>query len=465
MRIAVVGCGYVGLATGVVLAHLCNKVSCLDTDRNRILVLQNGKAPFLEPGLEELLAILRPRLSFTSDYADAIPRAQAVFFAVGTPPADDGSSDLSQLWESARTAGQHIGVDCRVLVVRSTVPPGTGGLVRELVMESYRKRTGRDFPRKLPLVSNPEFLREGSALRDAFYPERIIAGADEPEGLEVVGQLYRPLLEQSFPPPRWFPRPRGLQAVPLVTMNRASAELTKYAANVFLATKVSFINEIGCLAERLGADVTQVAEGMGLDPRIGSRFLQAGIGWGGPCLGKDLSALLAVARAEGTALRIAEATKAVNEMQRQQAVATLKAELGTLDGRTVTLLGLAFKPHTDEVRDAPALHIAARLLDEGAVVKAHDPAATDRARSEHPWNGIIYCADPIEAVRDSDAVVLATEWPEYRSLPWTEVRGLVRNPLVLDGRNFLDPTQLQAAGFRYVGIGRFPGRTHGKVGE
>lgn len=444
-----------GLSTGTTLAYLGNDVILLDTDGEKIARLRSGRVPFREPELEELLALLKPRLSFTTAYAEAIPVSDVMFLAVGSPAGRKGAADLSQLMQAARQTTAQLGSGCRAIVVKSTVPPGTARQV-DGVVETLRIRGGRSFPSRPPVVSNPEFLREGYALHDSLYPDRIVVGTDKPEDAETIAELYRPLLEQSFPSPEVLPRPEDLTQIPLLLLNRESAELVKYAANVFLATKVSFINEIAALAERVGADIDDIAKGIGLDSRIGGRFLQAGIGWGGPCFGKDLSALLAAARAHHVDLPITTAARDVNDRQRGRVVSLLTDELGTLAGRTVTLFGLAFKPRTDDLRDAPSLDIASRLISKGAKVKAHDPAAIPRARDLHLPFDIVYYEDPMDAAAEADAIVLVTDWPEYRALPWAAVRGVVRNPLILDGRNFLDPVEMGASGFRYVGIGRFP---------
>jgi UDPglucose 6-dehydrogenase len=307
---------------------------------------------------------------------------------------------------------------------------------------------------RFAVASNPEFLREGSGLHDTLYPDRIVAGSDSPRALDLLYALYKPIIEQTFAPPTFLPRPEGLAAVPLITADLASAELIKYSANAFLALKISFINEIGQLAEKVGADIAQVAKGIGLDARIGTRFLQAGIGWGGSCFDKDTAALVATAQEYGLSMPIVTAAREMNSMQRGRVVEKLLGELKILKGRTVGLLGLAFKAHTDDLRDAPSLDIARQLLDRGAKVKAHDPIAMDRAQEQHPGLGLVYCASGDEVFTDSDAVVLVTEWPEYRDLAWEDLRASMRHPVVLDGRNYLDRERLRQAGFQYAGFGR-----------
>lgn len=398
------------------------------------------------------MRLVRDRIEFTDTYT-AIPHARIVFIAVGTPALPDGSPDLSQLEKAAWSIGLHLGEEFTVIVNKSTVPVGSGNWVESLVREAHRSRNGRSADGHFAVASNPEFLREGSALRDTLYPDRVVVGAEVPRALEVLYTLHRPILEQTFPAPVFLPRPEGLGAVPFVATDLASAELIKYAANAFLALKISFINEIAALAEKVGADVTQVARGIGLDARIGTRFLQAGIGWGGSCFGKDTAALLATAREYGLAMPVVEAVRRVNFRQRERAVERLLEELKILKGKTIGLLGLAFKPHTDDLRDAPSLDIAQRLRARGAWVRVHDPVALNRARRECPDLQVQYCERAEDVFDGADAVVLVTEWPEYRELPWERLAALMRVPLVFDGRNFLDPERLARAGFRHLRIG------------
>jgi len=452
MKVAIVGTGYVGLATGVCLAFLGNEVTCLDTDEEKIKSLNNGQPSFYEPSLPELLAEAKPNLRFTTSYQEAIPQAQVVFIAVGTPPQADGSPDLSYLRAAAQSIGQHLGDEFTVVVNKSTVPIGSSNWVEALIRESFEARrhsTNGSFA----IASNPEFLREGTALRDSLYPDRVVIGANEPRSLETLYTLYRPTLEQTFAAPTFLPRPEGLGAVPLVAADLASAELIKYAANAFLALKISYINEIGKLAEKVGADIKQVAKGIGLDARIGTRFLQAGIGWGGSCFGKDTAALIATAAEYGLSMPIVSAAREVNERQRALVVEKLLAELKILKGCTIGLLGLAFKPHTDDLRESPALDIARRLRERGATVKAHDPIALERARRDYPELDIRYCEEMEETFANADAVVLVTDWPQYRNLKWKQLAGRMRRPIVVDGRNFLDRSSLETAGFQYIGIG------------
>ncbi|PZA06823.1 MULTISPECIES: UDP-glucose/GDP-mannose dehydrogenase family protein [unclassified Meiothermus] len=453
MRIAIIGTGYVGLTTGVTLAYAGHEVICVDVDAFKLEKLRQGQAPIYEPGLEELLALARERIQFTEDYAQAIPQAEVVFIAVGTPPLPDGNPDLQYLRQAARSVGAHLGPGFTVVVNKSTVPIGSGNWVESLVQEAYAARNGQKPQGQFAVASNPEFLREGSAIHDSLYPDRVVVGAEDQRALEVLYTLYRPILEQTFTPPAFIPRPEGLQAVPFIATDLASAELIKYAANAFLALKISFINEIAALAERVGADVTQIAKGIGLDARIGTRFLQAGIGWGGSCFGKDTAALIATAQDYGLSMPIVAAAREVNYRQRERIVEKLLAELKILKGRTVGLLGLAFKPHTDDLRDAPALDIARRLLERGVRVRVHDPVAMENAQRLFPDLELRYCADALELAEEADALVLVTEWPQYREWPWERVASRMRRRLLLDGRNFLDKAALARLGFRYVGVG------------
>lgn len=452
VRVAIVGTGYVGLTTGLVFAYLGNEVTCVDIDKDKIALLKKGKLPIYEPHADRMLAEVVERIRFTSAYEETVPQADAVFITVGTPAGPDGRPVLTAVEQAARAIGEHLGSGFTVVVNKSTVPLGTGNWVRALVRDAFEARNGHRPDGCYAVVSNPEFLREGSALQDSFYPDRVVLGVDDPRALEIVKELYRPILEQNFNPPTYLPRPEGFGHVPLVVTDLASAELIKYAANAFLAMKISFINELARLAERVGADIRDVARGIGLDRRIGPGFLQAGIGWGGSCFGKDTAALLAMAHEHGVDLQLAKATRQVNYRVRLRVVEKLAHELKILKGRTIGLLGLAFKPHTDDLRDAPAYDIARVLVERGARVKTHDPVVVSRARRE--WDlAITYCEDPREVFRHSDGVILVTEWPEYLRLPWDELVKEMSVPLVVDGRNVLDGRALMAMGFRYVGVG------------
>jgi UDPglucose 6-dehydrogenase len=450
VNVAILGTGYVGLTTGACLAFLGHKVTCVDSDLNKIAALERGEVPFYEPNLEDLIAEARPQLSFTNDYNDAIPEAQVVFIAVGTPPGKNGAPDLQYLEAAAQGVGERLGPQFTVVVNKSTVPIGSGNWVGALVREAAERRgRGKDC---FAVASNPEFLREGSALRDSLYPDRVVVGADDPKTAEVLYTLYRPILDQTFPAPSFLPRPERVGGVPLISTDLASAELIKYAANAFLALKISYINEIGQLAEKVGADIAQVARGIGLDARIGNRFLQAGLGWGGSCFGKDTAALVSTASEYALDMAIVKAAREVNRRQRERVVDKLLGELKILKGRTVGLLGLAFKPHTDDLREAPALDVTRQLIERGARVKAHDPVAMERFKKEYPALEHILCATPAEVAREADALVLVTEWPQYLELDWEALAASMRTPILLDGRHVLDRGRVTRAGFRYIGV-------------
>ena len=451
MRVAIIGTGYVGLTTGVCLAFIGHDVFCLDTDPKKIESLSEGHIPIYEPYLKELLEQARPNLTFTTSYAEAIPGSDIVFIAVGTPPTPSGAPNLEFLSQAARSIGQHLESEFTVVVNKSTVPIGSGNWVGSLLRETCEQRQDTSCT-QFAVASNPEFLREGSALHDSLYPDRIVIGADEPRALEVLYSLYRPILDQTFGAPTYLPRPESVGAVPLLSTDLASAELIKYAANAFLAVKITFINEIADLCEKTGADVQDVARGIGLDKRIGPRFLSAGLGWGGSCFGKDTAALIATAGEYGIHLPIVEAAKKINARQRDRVVEKLLHELKILKGRTIGLLGLAFKPNTDDLREAPAIEIAQKLIDRGVRVKAHDPIAMERFQKEHGSVGIHMCKNAHEVAEGCDALVLVTEWNEYRDLDWELVARNMRSPFILDGRHTLDREKLLRAGLRYASI-------------
>ena len=452
MNVSIIGTGYVGLTTGVCLAYLGHKVSCIDSDEKKINLLRSGKTPIYEPFLTELMADAAPNLTFCTQYAGAVQDADVIFIAVGTPPTADGSPDLRYLSAAARGIGEHYAGDYTVVVNKSTVPIGSGNWVGSLVRESYEQHHGRKANGHFSVASNPEFLREGTALSDSLYADRVVIGSDDERSLEVLYTLYRPILDQTFAPPAYLPRPEEIGAVPLISTDLASAELIKYAANAFLALKISYINEVGQLAERVGADIQQVAKGIGLDARIGTRFLQAGLGWGGSCFGKDTAALVATAREYNLNMPIVAAAREINTRQRERVLDKLLGELKILKGRTIGLLGLAFKPNTDDLREAPAIDIARKLIERGCKVKVHDPVAQERFQQEYGQLGAICCDSPEQVAEEADALVLVTEWQQYRELDWEAVGQRMRSRIVLDGRNALDRTRLSRFGFRYLGM-------------
>jgi UDPglucose 6-dehydrogenase len=452
MRVCIIGTGYVGLTTGTCLAYLGHQVTCIDTDAAKVDRLRAGLTPIYEPHLEELLAEAGHNLRFTTDYSQGIPGANVVFIAVGTPPSPDGTPDLRYLCAAAEGIGQYFEGEFTVVVNKSTVPIGSGNWVDSILRESFERHHHKRANGQFSVASNPEFLREGSAIHDTLYPDRVVIGSDNVHSLETLYTLYRPVLDQSFTAPHFLPRPEEVGAVPLVSTDLASAELIKYAANAFLALKISYINEVGQLAAKVGADITQVARGIGLDARIGSRFLQAGIGWGGSCFGKDTAALVATASEYNLEMPIVKAARDINRRQRELVVEKLLGELKILKGRTIGLLGLAFKPNTDDLRDAPAVEIARKLMDRGAKVRLHDPIAMERFRVEQPALAAYCCETPEEAADSSDALVLVTEWPQYLEMDWAKLASRMRTPLILDGRHVLDSGRLTRAGFRYLAL-------------
>ncbi|MHB1836222.1 MAG: UDP-glucose dehydrogenase family protein [Solirubrobacteraceae bacterium] len=421
--IAVIGTGYVGLVTAVGFAQLGGEVWCVDIDADKIARLNRGEIPIYEPGLEEAIAANRERLHFSTDLAPALEHARLLFVAVGTPPTYSGDADLTAVHAvvSAMPAS-----DRHALVMKSTVPVGTGAAIQRIFAD--QGKSGFTY------VSCPEFLKEGSALQDFMEPDRVVIGDDGNWAGDAVVALYEPL------------------GAPIVRTDVASAEMVKLAANAFLATKISFINEIANVCEETGADVLEVARGMGLDQRIGSHFLKPGIGFGGSCFPKDVSALKQLAGNSGYHFQLLTAVIEVNELQKRRVVAKLQKHLGSLVGRRVALLGVAFKANTDDMREASSLVLAARLQADGATVSAYDPIAETEAR--RLMTGVQFSASALEAVRGADACVLVTEWPEFAELDWGEVREAMAGDLLVDGRNFADRDSVLAAGLKYEGVGR-----------
>ena len=452
-RVGVVGAGYVGLVTGSCLAHVGHRVTCVDKDEERVAELNEGRVPIYEPGLEDMISRARKRLSFTTELTEVVREADVVFVAVNTPPGEDGSADLSSVGTVARALGRALAEEPGrekplVIVNKSTVPAGSGDYVSMLVREGAEEVGNGHVEYRV--VSNPEFLREGSAVYDSLFPDRIVLGADGRDALDTMRALYEPIIEQTFPT-QLDPRPRD--AVPFVTTDLTSAEMIKYAANAFLATKISFINEISGICELVGADVTNVANGIGLDGRIGSRFLSAGIGWGGSCFPKDVAALRAIAREYGHEPVMLDATVTVNARQRRQVIAKLQRDLRTLKGKRVVLLGLAFKPNTDDLRDAPSLEIAKLLHSLGSRVVGYDPVAGKAAVGLSPELKVVF--DPYEALQGAHAAVVVTEWEEVRALDLEKAAALMEAPrLLVDGRNVIDPEAAATAGLLYRGFGR-----------
>ena len=451
MNVLIIGTGYVGMNTGVVLAYLGNRVTCLDVNEEKIALLKQGKSPVFEPHLEETLQLVRENIKFTSSYAEAdIPNTDVVFITVGTPSLPDGNADLRYVRQAAESIAENLGEKFTVVVNKSTVPIGSGNWVEAIMHEHFQNNHNNGEKPDFNVVSSPEFLAQGSAMHDSFYPDRIVVGSQCERSVERLQELFSPLLRQDFPAPPGLPRPEGLTEVPLLVCDLTSAEMIKYAANAFLALKISYVNEIGRLANKVGADIQAVSKGIGLDKRIGNRFLNAGLGWGGSCFGKDTAALVATARDYRLEMPIIESARAVNYSQRVLAVDLLQEKLKILKGKHVALLGFSFKPNTDDLRDAPSIDISKLLIQRGALVRAHDPVALTNARSHYGNLGVVFCDEVGEALKDAEAIVLVTEWPEYRDLDWESIPPVP----IIDGRNFLDKDQLEGLGFPVIGIGR-----------
>jgi len=432
MHIAVIGSGYVGLVTGACFAEFGVDVTCVDTNAEKISRLAQGQTTIYEPGLDQLLSrnLQAGRLSFTTDTATAIKDSLVVFLAVGTPPRDDGSADLTHVEEAARAIAASM-KDYKVIVTKSTVPVGTGARLSTLI----RKHQPNPVP--FGIVSNPEFLREGAAISDFMRPDRVVIGSSDATAIEVMRDLYRPLY---------------LIETPFVITSVEGAELIKYAANAFLATKISFINEIANLCERIGCDVHEVARAIGMDRRIGAKFLHPGPGFGGSCFPKDARALSSIAKQYCCETRIVDAVIEVNHMQRQSMVPKIEKLAGGLEGKRVAVLGLAFKPETDDIREAPALDIIRGLLERGAMVSAYDPVASQAVQKVLPE--IEYATDEYAAAMSAEVLVFVTEWNQFRALDMERIRGLMKTPKIADLRNIYEPTDMRELGFEYVGVGR-----------
>jgi UDPglucose 6-dehydrogenase len=440
MNIAVIGTGYVGLVTGVCFAEFGVNVICADIDKQRIAQLAEGESPIHEPRLSEMLQrnLEQGRIQFTTDTDHAIKQSLVVFIAVGTPPKEDGSADLRYVEEVAETIGKNLD-GYKVIVTKSTVPVGTGKKIENII----RSVNGNGSHGAFDVASNPEFLREGSAIEDFLRPNRVVIGANSPQAIAILQDLYRPLY---------------LIETPFIITNIEAAELIKYASNSFLALKISFINEIANLCEALGVDVHVLAKAMGLDQRIGSKFLHAGAGFGGSCFPKDTQALAHIARQNGCSASLVETLVAVNEKQKLRMVEKIARaagplpDAGSLQGVTIGVLGLAFKPNTDDIRDAPAITIIQELERRGARIQAFDPAAMEICRQMLPQ--VDYRSDPYDTARDADALVLLTEWNEFRNLELSRIKALMRRPVFLDLRNVYEPDRVKALGFEYEGVGR-----------
>lgn len=432
MHIAVIGTGYVGLVTGACFAEFGVDVTCVDVDKEKVDSLNKGVIPIYEPGLEKIVKknSNAGRLCFTTDLRSAVEQAAVVFLAVGTPPKADGSPDMSYYQQAAKDVAESIN-GYKVLVTKSTVPVGTGKWLREFVTQNLTA------PTEFGVASNPEFLREGAAIGDFMRPDRVVIGSNEDQAIEVLKDLYRPLY---------------LIETPIVVTSLEAAELIKYAANAFLATKITFINEIANLCDAIGCDVHDVARGMGMDNRIGRKFLHPGPGYGGSCFPKDTRALTTVADQFGVETRIVDAVIDANEHQRKAMLPKIERLVGGLSGKNIGVLGLSFKPETDDMRESPAIDIINSMTSRGAKVKAYDPVAMNEARQY--IEGIEYASDEYDAIRDADALVIITEWNQFRALDMDKVRQLLKTPKIADLRNIYEPEDMRELGFEYIGVGR-----------
>jgi len=432
VQIAVIGTGYVGLVTGAGLADFGNDVICCDIDERKIAALNDGAIPLYEPGLDTIVSrnVAEGRLRFTTDLPEAIRSSRAIFIAVGTPPKPDGSADLRYVGDVARAIARYMNGP-KLVITKSTVPIGTGRMIERILAEAGNGH-------RASVVSNPEFLREGSAIEDFMRPDRIVIGASDRESIELMKEIYAPL--------------HSLE-IPFVITNVESSELIKYAANGFLATKISFINEVAVLCELVGGDVQDVARGIGLDGRIGSKFLQAGPGFGGSCFPKDTSALADIAKQHDYEFHLIEAVLRVNQAIKERMVVKVADALdGELRGKTIAVLGLAFKPETDDMRDSPTITLIKGAQKQGALVRAYDPQAMDNARTM--FENVTFCHDAYETAEGADALVIATEWNEFRALNLERVKKLLRRPVIVDLRNVYDPQRMRSEGFRYHSVGR-----------
>lgn len=442
-KICIIGAGYVGLTTAACLAQIGNKVICIDNDLDKIKKLSNKVVPFYEPQLDEIIckSVNNKNLSFSTKINDSIKQSEIIFIAVGTPQKKDGRADLTAVRKVATEIDKVLNntKKHKIVVVKSTVPPGFSDKIRKIIRNM-----------KVDIISNPEFLREGSAVYDSLFPNRIVVGTDNGRAVQTMRELYDPIINQTFPTDI---DPRPTTYVPLVETDIRSAEMIKYASNAFLATKISFTNEIAHLCELVGADITKITEGMGLDKRIGPQFLQAGLGYGGSCFPKDTHALSQVSGDHGHDFKLLKAVIEVNNLQRERFIRKIKKELKSLKGKTIGILGLSFKPHTDDLREAPSIDIINWLIAEKAVVKVYDPKAMENTKKVFK-DKIKYCQDAYDVARDSDALVITTEWQEFKDLDLLKIKSLMKKPIIFDGRNIFAQDKTKELGFRYVGVGR-----------
>ncbi len=447
MRITVVGAGYVGLSTGLVLASLGNEVYFVDVEEKKIEDLKKGLVPFKEPYVKGLLekTTRSGNIEFSNLYSTTIPNSDLVFICVGTPPKVNGEVDLRQVKKAIKSIGECLSRRFTVIVVKSTVPVGMAKQLKNTLAKAGHKN--------FAIVSNPEFLREGSAIKDSLTPDRIVIGSDQSKAVKVLIKLYRPIIKQKFENIIVERLPRE---IPLVLTSNESAELIKYASNAFLTTKISFINEIANIAENVGADITDVAKALGLDPRIGDKFLDAGIGWGGSCFPKDVRALHQIAGNSGYMPVLLKSVIEVNNEQRYRFLQKISKALGeNIEGKTIAVLGVAFKSGTDDVRESPAIEIINKLLELGAKIKAYDPLALENAKKVLKNNSdITFCTSPYDAAKGVSALIITTEWPEFKNLNFRRIKSLLKSPILIDGRNLIDKDMVKKLGFKYWAVGR-----------
>jgi UDPglucose 6-dehydrogenase len=448
VKLAVIGCGYVGLVSGTCLAEAGHDVVATDNDAARIATLHAGKIPIYEPNLDKVLdlGVREGRLRFTADTAEAVRDADVIFICVGTPPTESGEADLSAIDNVARLIAKE-SRSPKLVIEKSTVPAQTGEQLKR-ALQVYARNAGASFR----VASNPEFLREGTAVEDFFHPDRIVVGVEEKESEQQLRELYRPILEGKFRCPVHQPNCPPMATPEFVVTTIASAELIKHASNSFLALKISYANVLADLCERLGGNVDEVTRAVGLDPRIGGQFLKAGLGFGGFCLPKDVQAFVKLADRAGIDFGLLKETERVNKQRVYQLLDKVKKALWVMKDKQIAVLGIAFKPNTDDIRLAPAIEVIRRLLAEGAIVRATDPEAMTRARTVFP--SVHYSADPYEIARGADALLLLTEWEQYRRLDWKQIRVDMARPLVIDARNMLRPAEMKALGFEYASFGR-----------
>jgi len=447
MKVCVIGTGYVGLVTGVCLAEIGHDVICVDNDKNKISSLKEGKIPIYEEGLEELVKRNHAgkKLVFDSDTSNGVKKSDIIFICVGTPPLPSGKPDLAAIDDVARMIGRSLN-GYKIILNKSTVPIGTAKRIRKIIRENQDdENNGYEFD----IVSNPEFLKEGEAVKDAFFPERIVIGSASEKAVNIMKKLYEPIMNQDFEYAKGNSHKK--KEVPILITDSTSSELIKYASNAFLATKISFVNEVANICERIGANILDVTYGMGLDSRIGSRFMNAGIGWGGSCFPKDVRALSYTAEEYGASASILNAVIHVNNQQRFKVVQKAMDLLGIIDDKIIGVLGLSFKPNTDDTREAPSITVINKFLELGAEVRVYDPIIKDYPDSLD--RGAIFAEDSYKAVKEAHLLVLVTEWEEFSELDFEKIKGIMAEKNIIDGRNFLDKKKLKRLGFKYIGIG------------